>query len=273
MKRDGSPKYYISECARPSANNKRRNHVKNDLDPYVCLTEKCDCPDELYRHSDEWLKHMRKHSLRWRCASKAHSSMFFDTRDDYMSHMKVNHGKSITDEQIAVLADRSLQLAGPLFKSCPLCGIEDQDSKGRLEDHIVGHLRSLALKSLPPIDDGDEETTNVGKREETDHERSTVKNDPDRYITLDFELNFSQPRGFDSDVPGEYSDQFVPDETDDVIWDFIQTKTVTNPDEDSIIRHLFQNQNVMTAEESFQEENSSADKKFTQWELQGTQNR
>ncbi|EHK42542.1 hypothetical protein TRIATDRAFT_163125, partial [Trichoderma atroviride IMI 206040] len=142
-----------------------REHLKNDLDPYVCLTEDCDCPDELFRHSGEWLRHMRKHSLHWRCASKSHGSMFFSTRDDYISHMNEKHGKAINDEQIAVLADRSLQLNGPLFKSCPLCGIEAQDYTGPLEDHIVGHLRSLALKSLPPIHNEDEVEDGLGEND------------------------------------------------------------------------------------------------------------
>ncbi|KAM0452507.1 hypothetical protein ACHAPV_009542 [Trichoderma viride] len=111
-----------------------------------------------------------------------------------------NHRNAVNDEQIAVLADRSLQPNGPLFKSCPLCGIKKQDCKTRLEDHIVGHLRSLALKSLPPIDDAEEKSPDTEKSQETGHERSTVENDPDRYLAFDFETYFSDFDGLDDPI-------------------------------------------------------------------------
>lgn len=86
--------------------------------------------------------------------------------------MKSNHRGTVTDNQISVLANRSLQLTGPIFKSCPFCGIEEQNGRGRLQDHIVGHLESLALKSLPPIDDVDDQTTDFNKSKEEDFEMS-----------------------------------------------------------------------------------------------------
>ncbi|KAL7917438.1 hypothetical protein ACQKWADRAFT_306811 [Trichoderma austrokoningii] len=177
---------------------KWRDHVKNDLEPYVCLAEDCDCPNELYRHSDEWLRHMRKHAMRWRCASKSHKTVFFDTREDYISHMKQRHRRAVTDEQIAILADRSLQLTGPIFKSCPLCGARERDNSGSLGDHIAGHLRSLALKSLPPVDDGDEQTNDAERRSETDSRSKIVQHDPD----LNFDSKFdSYDKNYDYFLP------------------------------------------------------------------------
>lgn len=211
---------YIQTCT-ASTNEERRDHVKNDLEPYVCLAEDCDCPNELYRHSDEWLRHMRKHSMRWRCASKSHKNMFFNTRDDYISHMKEKHRRVVTDEQIAVLAERSLQLTGPVFKSCPLCGAEEQDSNGSLGDHIAGHLRSLALKSLPPIDYGDEQTKDTGRGRETDNESRIVQHDPDPNSHLGF--------GFDS--YDEYLDYFLPKiYTDDSALEIIRQNHIALED-------------------------------------------
>ncbi|KAF9776267.1 hypothetical protein IL306_005575 [Fusarium sp. DS 682] len=40
-----------------------------------------------------------------------------------------------------------------LFPSCPLCGKTEDEFNGRLEDHLAGHLRSLALKALPSYED------------------------------------------------------------------------------------------------------------------------
>ncbi|KAH7198904.1 uncharacterized protein B0J16DRAFT_392720 [Fusarium flagelliforme] len=39
--------------------------------------------------------------------------------------------------------------AAKLFLVCPLCGQDNVESNSRLEDHVAGYLRSLALKSLP----------------------------------------------------------------------------------------------------------------------------
>lgn len=89
--------------------------------------------------------------------------------------MKLHHRKAVTDSRIDALADISIQLTGPLFESCPFCGVEEQD----LHEHIAGHLRSLALQSLPPVINGNEETNAIAKSEEMDYEMSTVQNDTD----------------------------------------------------------------------------------------------
>jgi hypothetical protein len=89
--------------------------------------------------------------------------------------MKLHHRKAVTDEQIDALADISLQLIGPLFESCPFCGIEEQDAKESLQEHIAGHLQSLALQSLPLLENGNEETNDVAEGDETDYEMSTGK--------------------------------------------------------------------------------------------------
>ncbi|KAI0543077.1 hypothetical protein GGR58DRAFT_450631 [Xylaria digitata] len=220
-----------------------KNHVKNDLDPYVCLVEDCDSPDELYRHSDEWLKHMRKHAMRWRCISKSHDSQFFDVRDEYISHMRLSHGKAVTEEQIAILAERSLQPSGPLFKSCPLCGVSSEEKS--LENHVIGHLRSLALKSLPRADDGDEEDEeNVGnsaaaRSGPTGSERSTIKNDPSRHAPLEFHDDHEP----DSPRPGHagYMQDGIPEDRTGTSWEFVPVGGL-NQDTDSIIQHLLQKQ-------------------------------
>ncbi|KAF5009899.1 hypothetical protein FDECE_3884, partial [Fusarium decemcellulare] len=153
-------------------------HVKNDLDP------------------DVWLKHMKEHALRWRCIAKSHGEFAARTRDEYLNHMKTSHPGKFTDTQLGVLADRNARLPGPLFKSCPLCGVEEVDSS--MEDHVVGHMRFLALKSLPAY----QEDTDGLEEDESENEqdslatsrprsRSTIRNDPDK----DTELFFDDPGG------------------------------------------------------------------------------
>ncbi|KAJ5770964.1 Serine/threonine-specific protein phosphatase/bis(5-nucleosyl)-tetraphosphatase [Penicillium nucicola] len=166
-----------------------RSHVRSDLDAYVCLFEECDTPDQLYNHSEEWLKHMREHSLRWRCNSKSHEPCVFDSRDTYADHLRHAHREKFSEAQVRVLANKNARPNNPLFQSCPLCG-EFEATNGTLEEHIVGHLRVLALKSLPPYEDDaseysdtDGDTSHASKP----HQRSTIYNDSDRFVDLQFE--------------------------------------------------------------------------------------
>ncbi|KAH8753243.1 hypothetical protein F5883DRAFT_632829 [Diaporthe sp. PMI_573] len=135
----------------PRKHIRDREHVKNDLDAYVCLFEDCDDPEELWTHSESWLKHMRKHALRWRCPAKSHRGQHFETQEHFRTHLVEDHKKNYSDAELALLTDRSRQATGPLFMSCPLCGGTSEQVNGKLEEHIAGHLRSLALKSLPPV--------------------------------------------------------------------------------------------------------------------------
>ena len=169
-------------------------HVKNDLDAYVCLFEECNKPEELYNHSEDWLKHMREHALRWRCISKSHGTLVFDSRAEYEDHMRGKHKGAFTDEQIRVLTERNARTIGPMFTSCPLCGAKE--AKGSLEDHIVGHLRSLALKSLPPYYDEEEESPRSEKG-------STGTTGPRTRSTIKQELD-SFPKPTFDDAGGEW---------------------------------------------------------------------
>ncbi|UPK95818.1 hypothetical protein LCI18_006753 [Fusarium solani-melongenae] len=168
---------YALPAAEVFDERKWQNHVKNDLDPYVCLFEDCDQPDVLYTHSDEWLGHLHQHGKVWRCSS--HREMGpFSTLEDYMKHMREVHDTKLSDRQLRVVANRNSRKTTRLFPSCPLCGREESEVEGRLEDHLAGHLRSLALKSLPsyqdeiPDDAGDENNSIDGSRPRS---RSTIR--------------------------------------------------------------------------------------------------
>jgi hypothetical protein len=135
-----------------SANQPLRKHVRNDLDPYVCLFENCDEADKLYKHSEQWLSHMHQHSQRWRCSSHRELDPF-PTQEEYMQHMREAHYFNLGEKKLLILANRNARKTTKLFTSCPLCGESETEEHGRLENHITGHLRSLALKSLPPYQD------------------------------------------------------------------------------------------------------------------------
>ncbi|KAH7469692.1 hypothetical protein FOMA001_g13974 [Fusarium oxysporum f. sp. matthiolae] len=177
---------------------KWKYHVKNDLEPYVCLFETCHTSGHLYTHSNTWIKHMLEHALRWRCASRRHGEFATDSREHYLDHMKNSHSGVFTDAQLGVLADQNGRTTGPLFKACPLCGEEKGSSA--LIDHLVGHMRSLALKSLPSHHEDTNELGEFGVEQDSwgsslPHSRSTIKN------ASKGDLEFSDTSG-----PGQFPD-------------------------------------------------------------------
>lgn len=160
----------------------------DDLDAYVCLFDDCDNPEELYNHSRNWLKHMSKHTLRWRCKAKSHGILSFVTGGEYVEHMKEKHPRAFSEPQLRVLAKYHGRSIKPMFGLCPICG--NNEVTGNLEDHIIGHLRSLALKSLPPYDDGGSEDSSSDQgcsNTSKPMSRSTIQEDPARYAELAFE--------------------------------------------------------------------------------------
>lgn len=95
---------------------------------------------------------MHQHNQRWRCPSHRELDLFL-TREDYMQHMREAHNSNLGEKKLLILANRNARKTTKLFTSCPLCGKSEVEVDGRLENHITGHLRSLALKSLPPYED------------------------------------------------------------------------------------------------------------------------
>ncbi|KAL6796176.1 hypothetical protein GGI42DRAFT_331043 [Trichoderma sp. SZMC 28013] len=156
---------------------KWQNHVKNDLDPYLCLFEECSEPDELYKHSEKWLSHMHQHIQRWRCPSHRELGLF-PTCESYMQHVRDVHDTKINDNKLRALANRNARSLPKLFLSCPLCGKDESEINTPLADHITGHLRSLAIMSLPiHYDDnltGDVGSEKNGSSNSQPQSRSTI---------------------------------------------------------------------------------------------------
>ncbi|KAM0259353.1 hypothetical protein ACHAQJ_003385 [Trichoderma viride] len=73
--------------------------------------------------------------------------------EEYMEHMRDVHNTKLSDAKLRALANRNARSMPKLFPSCPLCGKDESEFGGRLTDHITGHLRSLALRSLPSYEE------------------------------------------------------------------------------------------------------------------------
>ncbi|KAF4614364.1 hypothetical protein G7Y89_g15373 [Cudoniella acicularis] len=140
-------------------------HIFRDLKPYICLFKDCQSPNALFGSFREWIEHMledRKAS-EWLCASAAHpTAQIFSSEKDFKEHLTTEHGKSLSEPQLARLARRSMRPAFRLFDDCPLCDfvhspsdVSEREAQDILQRHIAEHLQALSLLSLPNmIDDG-----------------------------------------------------------------------------------------------------------------------
>ncbi|CEI60256.1 unnamed protein product [Fusarium venenatum] len=155
---------------------KWREHVIGDLEAYICLFNECDQPERTWTHSEGWLKHMLQHALQWKCPARPHRGQIFMTQEEFQKHLEQDHKKKYTDAELALVTNRSRQKSGPLFSSCPLCGQDVQQAGGNLEKHIAGHLRSLALRSLPPVyNEVDEDENDAKNSNGVISNRTTIK--------------------------------------------------------------------------------------------------
>ncbi|RAK75252.1 uncharacterized protein BO72DRAFT_529568 [Aspergillus fijiensis CBS 313.89] len=176
---------------------KWRNHLKHDLDAYVCLFEECATETILYSHSEEWLNHLREHKVRWRCTAKAHGILIFEDQADYLDHIRNKHKGS--ESQLRHLTERGSQPSGPLFVICPLCNAEAAKLNIPVEDHIASHLRYLALQSLPFVEYNAQASGEDGSLPSSDGERgsrSTLDDDFDGDLSFDLADELHNP--FDS---------------------------------------------------------------------------
>ncbi|ETS86734.1 hypothetical protein PFICI_00562 [Pestalotiopsis fici W106-1] len=216
--------------------DKWRKHVLGDLDALVCLFDPCDKPNVLFSHTKDWIRHMREHTRSWFCSSKLHAYKTFGDRGDFQNHLQNDHERKYTDAQIDFIIEKNTRSSGPLFKFCPLCGGQEENEKGPgisedLINHIVGHLRSLAIKSLPPVHDQVEEDaykSDIDNR----RSRSTVRNAFDQA-----ELVLDSP---DSDSDDLNLDEFEPDEFGPDVWDFVPPLLNALPDDQDPIKLAIQ---------------------------------
>ncbi|CEJ85938.1 Putative Phd-finger domain-containing protein [[Torrubiella] hemipterigena] len=183
-------------------------HVKNDLDPYICLFEDCPHPDTLYSHSEEWRDHLQEHAKVWRCLSHPELGAF-STGDEFIQHIRAVHNSNLSDAQLRILANRNGRKKQNLFSSCPLCGQDANEIDGDLEHHITGHLRSLALKSLPTYQEAIEDM-------EIDENSHTVSQPLSRSTLRDAEFsNESSYNAAKSDIVMEGTQDDYGDDGDD----------------------------------------------------------
>ncbi|OXV09920.1 hypothetical protein Egran_02317 [Elaphomyces granulatus] len=170
----------------PEKDNYWRSHLKEDLQPYVCLFPECVEALVFFTHQKEWICHMeashstdwprKVHNIMWYCNMDHEPVEQFQSEVEWRTHMQDPYAhpnrrsKPPTDVQLAALSTRKQQRVVRDQYVCPLCeNIPEKiqpfmkrgngsDLANMLNEHIAKHMISLSLISLPWIDGGDADT-------------------------------------------------------------------------------------------------------------------
>jgi hypothetical protein len=165
-----------------------RRHILGDIAPYICLFDDCAVGDTLIQSADEWMKHMQwSHTVVWCCLAPGHESNIYDSSTELEEHIRTHHLGSFTESQLPSLIQRGARPAPDTlgiwakknfktespdtpFNYCVLCHNfqtkTQTDSPGEssppsgLHDHLLKHLETVALLSLPETEAADDVSFN-----------------------------------------------------------------------------------------------------------------
>jgi len=252
----------------------QRHHVLRDLEPYVCMFANCTHPDYLFPDRSSWLSHMEyEHTRQWRCTSQEHPPRTFEKEEDFEAHMRLDHQGSFTEVQISRLKYLNATPSPVTFETCPLCNLDpssDLEQSGslaplsgfaaqqnkkkttsdQLANHITAHLQSVAVRSLPWLDDGEDDASSALSASQK-RRGSTTSSDADD-VTLEFDDEVPVKITADDSIitnalPGDIHDEwsFLPPceysghDSDPTLQAFLQAFYTSDSDVYSLGRSTF----------------------------------
>ncbi|KAI1108028.1 hypothetical protein F5Y14DRAFT_141749 [Nemania sp. NC0429] len=113
-----------------------KTHFRNDLKPYVCISEDCAQPTVLFATYADWLEHMEdSHTLHW--ARNVHSPQVwycdihddnyyeFHSSTDLIEHLKAEHSSCFTHDDDRERRVRWSVIPEPRnLNECPICQVD-----------------------------------------------------------------------------------------------------------------------------------------------------
>ncbi|KAH7190039.1 hypothetical protein BKA60DRAFT_586652 [Fusarium oxysporum] len=140
-----------------------RQHVDNDLKPYICLAEHCTIAVG-YPSFREWSSHMQQHNEFWYrtayspatyvCPLCINNTSPFANRDDLLQHLTSEHQSDTFDcGQLSMIAGQSQGIKERPYNECLLCGFvvenegqKDVPSKRQSESRSEGNTKKRKTK-------------------------------------------------------------------------------------------------------------------------------
>ncbi|KAF2148089.1 hypothetical protein K461DRAFT_68483 [Myriangium duriaei CBS 260.36] len=150
-------KSMFENCTRWSKGGK--NHYRQDLQPYICLSESCA---QTFGSLRKWSQHMAmSHSSDWpwmihnstvwicKAGHEYDTQYIFSTKAEIRNHAMLHHLTFDAEKVEIVLRDSEEDTSSA--RVCPLCTYlvpEAQESKGYMARHVAAHLEGLMLLTL-----------------------------------------------------------------------------------------------------------------------------
>ncbi|KAK3299614.1 uncharacterized protein B0H64DRAFT_102714 [Chaetomium fimeti] len=237
-------------------------HILKDIDPYVCLFETCGEGDVLFKSVQEWLSHMQwRHTMVWACQVPGHEAHTYDTPSEMEEHIRKDHPDSFTESQLPDLIKHTALPAPDTFAAlavsnrltvpkqtghgdvsyqCPIClnfhtarsedRAENSNSQAAsdIQDHILEHLESIALLSLP-VEDSQSKSLARSNSRQSGNQRGSVslRDDLDLPSALFDDASINRHPDSDDDVPRQSDTSAGDGEPETVPSDGLQNETLS----------------------------------------------
>ncbi|KAI0448028.1 hypothetical protein F4803DRAFT_4792 [Xylaria telfairii] len=121
-----------------------KQHVFQDLRPYICTFSDCSDSDRLFFTRHDWIYHeMQMHRRKWICQSCPRE---YVSKLEMTEHLQHVHNSSISDSELTALLEISERpINEDYVDQCPFCHLHM--GTGELLGHMAGHMEELALLS------------------------------------------------------------------------------------------------------------------------------
>ena len=133
-----------------------REHIFQDLRPWVCTYVNCNESTQLYDRWKDWSIHEQSaHNRIWRCPH--HPKDPFDSVQEFKEHWQQQQhldGRTSLDDIAATCATTS----NSPRRLCPICHCA-KETVDDLQQHLATHLQRIAVFALPSLGDGSEDST------------------------------------------------------------------------------------------------------------------
>lgn len=168
--------YCLTICpARYTHYRSWRNHLIQDLSPYICTYETCDERNQTYSSRREWEAHEATHRKVWRCPQ--HSDAAFRSPVSLKMHFQQEHSaESFSEVQLSSLISASTTSIED-SRACPIC-LVDSSTLPNFRSHLANHLERIAVFSLPRDVDAQDDKSRNGESNDASFGRSSASDDP-----------------------------------------------------------------------------------------------
>lgn len=170
-----------------------RQHVIEDLQPFICIEPHCPTPDIVLESRSDWVEHQRwEHAIQWWCegGEADHPAVQFSTEDAFLAHLSESHPSHTSSGTIKRRAQMASHPSLMPFSCCPFCdflpadfatlSIERPDtvlraavSQKTLQEHLTHELLNIFLIALPERVDLEDDVSGTDA-ERSPGNRSTV---------------------------------------------------------------------------------------------------